>query len=113
MPRKEVSLLPEPVKIGYRTYHVEAWEHLAAMSAERRGECSHIEHVIRVDTVYGKTETAEILLHEILHAVWTVFRLEEGDTEERIISASANGLTAVWLDNPGLLAWFQSNLGVE
>ena len=106
-------VLPATVKVGYRTYRIEIWDTLEAMGANRYGECSHTARCIRVDVRHGPVQAAETLLHEILHAVWTIQMLKDDDGEERAVSAVSNGLTAVWIDNPGLLEWFSSHVTAE
>jgi hypothetical protein len=48
---------------------------------------------------------ADATLHEILHAVWADRRLPDRPTEERAVTALAQGLAAVFRDNPGLLTY--------
>ena len=98
--------LPPSVKVGPWVYRVETWHTHYANSRGRYGECEHQTRTIRVDSSYGPIQTAETLLHELLHAVWSAWRVQDADDEERTVSSLALGLTALWIDNPGLLAWF-------
>ena len=100
--------LPASVKIGFRTYRIEDWAPRSAEASNRYGECSHIECLIRVATSYGEGQAAETLLHEIMHGVWAAYLMDDKDEQERTVGAMSRGLTAVWIDNPGLLAWFDA-----
>jgi len=46
----------------------------------------------------------DTLVHEIFHAIWDVFHLEEDDTEERIVATLATGWLGVLRDNPELVS---------
>lgn len=47
------------------------------------------------------------VLHEILHAVYRMAKLAEGDGEERVVSLVSVGLTQIFRDNPELLEWIK------
>jgi hypothetical protein len=47
-------------------------------------------------------------LHEILHAIWADRRLPDRPTEERTVTALAQGLASVFRDNPGLLRYIDA-----
>ena len=96
--------LPKKVKIGCFTYVVEAWSEDLAEAAKSFGSCSNRHHRIQVATHYSDDKVRAILLHEVLHAIWDVWSLEDEDDEERIIRTLTHGLMAVINDNPKLLA---------
>ncbi len=102
--------LPAAVKVGRRVYAVEDWNIRGAVGADRYGECSHTEATIRVCTAYGRHQAAATLLHEILHAVWCMWRLRDDDNEERTVGALENGIATVWVDNPQVFAWIGAGL---
>ena len=56
----------------------------------------------------SKTFAIETVLHEINHAVYSLFELRKKDCEERIVSTLAAGWTQVFRDNPRLLLWLSS-----
>jgi hypothetical protein len=61
--------------------------------------------IIRIDDPQPPFVVADATLHEILHAIWADRRLPERPTEERAITTLAQGLAAVFRDNPGLVSY--------
>lgn len=53
----------------------------------------------------SKTAAVDTLLHEMTHAIWSIYGIEKTDTEERIVTVMGAAWTQVWRDNPKLLAW--------
>jgi len=53
---------------------------------------------------------ADATLHEIFHAIWADRRLPERSTEERAVTALAQGLATTFRDNPGLLIYIDELL---
>lgn len=104
MPAKKLLDLPKKVKVGPHIYKIEEWETKAAVSSEKMGECSHIEHIIRVTTAYP-SHTANTLLHEIMHACCEIWNVESDDNEERHVTALTNALQSVWKENPEVIAF--------
>lgn len=99
---------PKDVKLGSVRYKIEEWDHMAAVSNARWGEFSPLEMVIRVDLTLPLARIAEVLLHEILHAVWYEYELKhEQDDQERIVTRMGTGLSAMFYDNPHLVDWFK------
>lgn len=97
---------PEKFRVGYRSYHIEDWSPRAAYSSGRYGEASHVEGVIRVDTSHGPVQSAETLLHEILHAVSATNHANLfGHGEEAAVTGLSAGLTQVMRDNPAVRDW--------
>ena len=102
----EVPSFPAKIKIGYYTYLVEDWPPDRASLAQRFGECDRNEKVIRVCRQHGDHKAADTLLHETMHALYSEYKLEDADLEERTVGALALGLSGVFLDNPEFLRWF-------
>jgi len=71
----------------FSTYH-------GAYSSERR----HIKMVVGPNPV----DERATLIHEIMHAVWDIGCLREGDDEERIISVLSMGMTEALVRSPKL-----------
>ncbi len=102
--------LPALVKIGARDYWIEDWHPTAASAVRKYGETDHQNFIIRVDTSFPRAQTADTLLHEILHAIWGERQLEDEDKEERTVATLASGLCAVMRDNPDLMPWIEGAL---
>lgn len=102
--------MPTTVKIGWRDFAIEEWEHIKANAARRYGEQSDVEGKIRVDISFGHQRAAETLLHEILHAIHNVFDLGKSPDDERIVTVTSNGIATVWRDNPPVMRWISEGL---
>jgi len=104
------SPMPASVKIGHLKYKIVEWAPRESVSADRYGECSHAEQVIRVTRMFGRPKQASTLLHEIIHAIWAMWSIHDGDNEERTVGMLEKGLAAVWVDNPDVFAWIGAGL---
>lgn len=94
------------VKVGPFDFTIEEWPLLRGMSAQRYGECSTVEFVIRIDGSHGLIKLMDTLMHEINHAIWFTYDIQDGDKEERIVGMIATAWTQVYRDNPWLLSYF-------
>lgn len=57
---------------------------------------------------------AEVMIHEVLHACWSVSNLpKSGVEEEQAVEALGIVLTTVIKNNPDLIAWLQAQLKDE
>ena len=88
------------LKIGRRFYKVKR-QYLP----RDYGRVNLSRGIIRIDDPQPPFVVADATLHEILHAIWADRRLPERPTEERAITALAQGLTVVFQDNPELLSY--------
>lgn len=104
------SDLPASVKVGWATYRIEKWNPREAVATNRYGETNHLSNTIRVDTSYGTQQAASTLLHEIMHAVCTLWARADQDEEERTVKVMQHGLCTVWRDNPEVMAWIGHHL---
>jgi hypothetical protein len=111
-PAYAVDKLPASVKIGHADYGIVIMGAAESTSRDRWGECSHVEGVIRVMRYFPNSrQAAETLLHEINHAIYAVWGVDDADREERVVEHMTAGLTCVLRDNPWLLAWLAECLG--
>jgi hypothetical protein len=90
------------LKIGRRFYKVKR-QYLP----KDYGRVNLNRGIIRIDDPQPPFVVADATLHEILHAIWADRRLPERPTEERAVTALAQGLAAVFCDNPGLLSYIE------
>lgn len=102
--------LPESIRIGPFDFAVEEWPSQLASVAQRYGECDRINNVIRVRTDAPPQRQAEVLLHEVLHAVWECGACDTAD-EEKLCSIFGMSLAQVWRDNPAFVAFMSDALG--
>lgn len=90
------------LKIAAFDFNVVSWHNRAADASGCFGECSTSEQLIRIADNLSPTRLRDILLHEILHAIWWAYRLADEDKEERTVTTLATGLAQVLRDNPKL-----------
>ena len=102
--------LPKTIRVGYRDYAVEAYD---KPPIEHAGECDSNWASIKIDVNYGPQRSAELLMHELLHAVYRSGNLAVGDEEERVVTTLANQLAQVWRDNPEFVTFMSSCLWSE
>jgi hypothetical protein len=92
----------ETVKIGRRVYNFRFKDYIAGNCL---GLCEFPHKSIRgrITVKTGQTDfnTADTILHEVLHAICDNRKLKlEDNEEERIVAALATGLTHFFRDNP-------------
>jgi hypothetical protein len=102
--------LPQVLRIGAFDFRVESWEHMAAAAAGKFGEFSAIEMVIRVDQTVNHYKVIDTLLHEVHHAIWWAYGIQDSDAEERIVNILSSALLQVFRDNPELVVWIRAML---
>ncbi len=92
------------LKIGFLTYTVEDFGPKEAELRGVYGTHSPMTQQIKIDSKSSKERKKEVLLHEILHAVWNQYLggMEGEMKEEEVVNALAQGLIGVFVDNPGL-----------
>tara|TARA_Y100000310_G_scaffold329437_1_gene399290 strand:- start:13664 stop:13876 length:213 start_codon:yes stop_codon:yes gene_type:complete len=59
---------------------------------------------IRLEDV-ALAEIANTLLHEIFHAIYSVFHVKNSDLEEEVVAKMSTGFQCVLQDNPALVKW--------
>lgn len=94
--------MPSTVRVGPFDYDVQSW---AANDAPDNvnGECALNLLRIRIRDDMVPQKLAEVLLHEVLHAMWDIAELGEAVDEETAVSGLGKQLLAVIRDNPELI----------
>lgn len=62
------------------------------------------------DKYATKQLEAQIVLHELLHAIYDVMGIHAKDGEERTVGQMSQGLAQVMRDNPKLIEWLRKQL---
>lgn len=100
-------VLPEYIKIGPYCYEVieadDSWEEMHGNEGIS-GLCLHRDSKIYVSLTGNKAYDVDTFWHEIKHAIWFVFNLQDSDDEERVVSALSTGELMVLKDNPELFS---------
>lgn len=102
--------LPNRVRVGPFDYTIEPWKGEAAAADGCRGDFHPELLRIRISDGIKPQLQAETLLHEILHACWSVSGLGERAHEENAVQSLSMVLSDVLRDNPDVMAWIVSNL---
>jgi len=94
--------LPPSIVVGPHTYSVTT----DGISDDLVGDTDCTQLIIRVRAGLPESVTAEVLIHECLHALWdgTPLRCMDSEVEESVVSALAPGLLELLRRNPKLLA---------
>lgn len=92
-------------RIGYRTYHFKAWGEAEVATTESFGQCDRQRGIIYVCDQFDPAVVADTLIHEVLHAIWHEYGMQDDDKEERTVHMMATGLTQLFRDNPALIRY--------
>lgn len=110
-PAKLVASLPDTIRVGpFDMLILKMDEHRAA--AEMKwGFFSSIEQVIAIQgPMPTRQKAADTFIHEVNHAIWWAYGLEDEDKEERTVGTLATGWVQVYRDNAWLLGWLKKAL---
>jgi phenylalanyl-tRNA synthetase beta subunit len=89
----------ETVKVGHKVYKIKYVKRVDAQDSY--GECVSSKSEIRIKRDQTPSEMGNTLLHEDLHALCENMGLRlDHSLEEKIVTAFANGLSALIVDNP-------------
>jgi hypothetical protein len=105
-----MKLPAKTIKIGYRNYQIEEWTKQQMEHAGKTGLCDRDGGLIFVCTSQDDRQIANTFLHEVGHAIFWDWGLEDDDDEERTITTLINGLTTVWVDNKIWFKWLAEML---
>ncbi len=104
-----MAKLPKTIKIGSHVHKVTVVKNLRSKAGEEAlGLYSYDDQRISIEESITPSRQAEVLLHEILHALYAYFDIsKEGDKEETVVSRLAEGLATVFKDNPALIKYLE------
>ena len=105
--------IPSTVKIGCYSFKVEVGPSWAFQNSSELGHCNLDECAIRLSPTLSPQQLANTFLHEVIHAIHWVYGLEDTSNEERFTNETANGLCALWQDNPQTMDWWKSIVNME
>ena len=94
------------VKIGYADYEIQ--EDKIAEKYDKLGRITYAPQCIIVDSTLNKRQGTEVLLHEILHGISTMFL--ETELTEKQVNVMGNGLSGCIRDNQKLFKELLDNL---
>jgi hypothetical protein len=102
--------LPSPIKVDEFYYEVVSWEQKDAQDMDRYGEVSLPQKIIRIDESYGPKQSAESLIHELMHVLFYRRGIQRERNEERVVKQLSHGIAALFHDNPALGPWLFKRL---
>lgn len=103
-----VSDLPSSIRVGAFDFSIHLWSMSQAATHRSFGCFSCTEQRIYMQCEFARPEKAlDTLLHELLHAIWWAYGIEDGDKEERTMGALASAWVQIFRDNPGLVHFIE------
>ena len=103
---------PGRIKVGYRDYDLHSMDHGRAVDDQKFGSCSNNTGHIWIDLALDAHNVASTMLHELSHAIWSVWGRGDGERidQEQAALLFGNGFATVFRDNPALVEWLMKNL---
>lgn len=106
-----IESLPALMRVGGFDIKIEKWTVHQAAGAARYGEFSSIEQVIRIQLgISSRYKAVDTFLHEVNHALFWAYGIEDEDKEERIVGALGTAWMTLHRDNPWLCDWLKTAL---
>ena len=107
--RGAVAALPASIRVGAFDIAIVKWPGRAALEVNAFGDFSRYEQRIRISddiaTVFKEVDT---FIHELGHAIFWAYGIEDEDKEERIVSIQTTAWTQIYRDNPWFMTWVAS-----
>ena len=108
--RTKENLPPKKIKIGPLSYQVIRVKELRNDNGTRLyGEHRPSDQIIYLDEDLSLEREKEVVLHELLHAIWCQYHLPK-DNEEQYIDCIGNGLATIFTDNPKLRRYLDASV---
>ena len=95
---------PRFIKVGNIHVRVEFQEDVSDDTAWGNYSATHFRIRLQ-DNIPCTGKAIEVVLHEILHAIFHCSDMKDADDEERTVATFATWLTMVLVDNPQLMRW--------
>lgn len=95
--------LPEKIKVAGFDIDVESWDPEKADEDRAYGDFSSSKLRIRVDCSVNKYKVLDTIIHEINHAIYWAYGIEDEDKQERLCGAFATAWLQVYRDNSKLI----------
>lgn len=110
-PAKLVASLPESIRVGPYDVALRVVDKTDALVMEAGGYFEFDSLTIGIRGEQPSTHrAADVLIHEVSHAIWWTSGLQDKDDEERTISLLSTGWAQVYRANPWLLKWLAKAL---
>lgn len=104
-----VENLPASVRVGPYTFSIEKWSMHQASANQAFGLCSSNEQRISIQSeMPTRWRAVDTFIHELYHAIFYAYGIEDEDKEERAVGALGTAHVALYRDNPWLIDWIKS-----
>lgn len=101
--------LPKTMRVGAYEFRIKKMSSARAAGERRFGECSICEQAVSIqDWMPSRCKAVDTFIHELLHALYWAWGIEDEDKEERIVNVLGPAWTAFYRDNPWFLDWIKS-----
>lgn len=90
--------LPSKVYVLGHEYIIEEMSEKLHKEREAYGDCCNEKKLIRIYCGMAMSAVRDTLLHEILHAVWNLYYLQNNEEEEKAVSRISTGLIGLFDD---------------
>lgn len=61
--------------------------------------------IVLFDSMCDTQKVVEVVIHETAHAIYDLYKMQDGDQEERVVATMSIGWVQVYRDNPWLTKW--------
>tara|TARA_Y100001963_G_C6597626_1_gene360966 strand:- start:343 stop:741 length:399 start_codon:yes stop_codon:yes gene_type:complete len=100
--------LPNEIKVLGLTYKIK-FVPLEDVGNDKLGWCDCTTLQLYIGEDQPKSALANTFLHEVIHAINYSMGIASGD-EENLTNRLANGLCAVWKENPEVFKWWAATI---
>jgi len=100
--------LPKEIKVLGLTYKIK-FVPLEDVGNDKLGWCDCTTLQLYIGEDQPKSALANTFLHEVIHAINYSMGIASGD-EENLTNRLANGLCAVWKENPDVFKWWAATV---
>ena len=109
----QTALLPDVIALGATTYKVVSRDALWREQNGCDGMIVFTDMEINIVADRPRSEVANTLIHECLHACYREWHIKPKCGEERTVTALGYAITALYAQNPDLLASISELLSEE
>lgn len=108
---KKIVKRPDSVKVKDSHYKLVPRSDSWNKKHSALGRIDFSKMLIEFDKTQNDTEVLNVCIHEFLHAIINEYEIDiRGKKEEVLVTKMADGLTDIFVENDGLLDWFQSKI---
>lgn len=106
-----MAKLPKKLKVAAFDIVVEPLTPVTSLAKNQQGLFNALLQRIEIMTpsIDGLNQL-DTVLHEVFHAIYWAYNIEDRDDEERTVATLATGLTQVLRDNPQVLKYINETL---